>query len=517
MQIINDRILLVKTKFPSRITETIKKSKVIQKEGEVSEVAVNWGLSEAQALRKLRIKKVPSPIQRDYDWPGLHKPMEHQKDTASFLTLHKRAFCFNEQGTGKTASAIWASDYLMNANIIRRVLVICPLSIMQSAWQADLFKFAIHRHVDVAYGAKQKRIEIINGGADYVIINFDGVEIVKDDIKNGKFDLIIIDEANAYKSSRTQRFKIMKDIIQPTTWLWMMTGTPAAQSPLDAYGLVKLCVPERAPMTLGGFRDTVMYQLTRFKWRPKPKANEVVHDLLQPAIRYTKEECLDLPEMLYTSRYVPMTPQQEKYYRQLKKDMLIAAAGEEVSAVNAASSLTKLLQISGGAVYTDNGNVIEFDVSNRLKVIQEVVEEASHKVLIFVPFTHTISLLKDYLTKQGIEAEIINGSVSVNKRTDIFKRFQENPNPKVLLIQPQAAAHGVTLTAANVVIWYAPVTSIETYLQANSRAHRQGQKNPVTVVHIEGSPVETKLYAMLQNKLDFHTKIIDLYKKELDT
>jgi SNF2 family DNA or RNA helicase len=260
-----------------------------------------------------------------------------------------------------------------------------------------------------------------------------------------------------------------------------------------------------------------MYQLTRFKWIPKPKANEVVHDLLQPAIRYTKEECLDLPEMLYTSRYVPMTPQQEKYYRQLKKDMLIAAAGEEVSAVNAASSLTKLLQISGGAVYTDNGNVIEFDVSNRLKVIQEVVEEASHKVLIFVPFTHTINLLKEYLTKQGIESEVINGSVSVNKRTDIFKRFQENPNPKVLLIQPQAAAHGVTLTAANVVIWYAPVTSIETYLQANSRAHRQGQKNPVTVVHIEGSPVETKLYAMLQSKLDFHTKIIDLYKKELDT
>ncbi len=242
MQIINDRILLVKTKFPSRITETIKKSKVVQKEGEVSEVAVNWGLSEAQALRKLRIKKVPSPIQRDYDWPGLYKPMEHQRETASFLTLHKRAFCFNEQGTGKTASAIWASDYLIKIGAIRRVLVICPLSIMQSAWQADLFKFAIHRHVDVAYGTRQKRTEIINSGADYVIINFDGVEIVKDDIKNGKFDLIIIDEANAYKSSRTQRFKIMRDIVQPTTWLWMMTGTPAAQSPLDAYGLVKLCV-----------------------------------------------------------------------------------------------------------------------------------------------------------------------------------------------------------------------------------------------------------------------------------
>ena len=517
MQIINDRILLVKTRFPSRITETIKKSRVIQKEGDVSEVAVNWELQEAQTLRKLNIRHVPSPIIRDYEWPGLFKPMNHQKDTASFLTLHQRAFCFNEQGTGKTASAIWASDYLLKAGIIRRVLIVCPLSIMQSAWQADLFKFAVHRRVDIAYGARRKREEIINSGAEYVVINFDGVEIVKDSIENGDFDLIIIDEANAYKSSRTQRFKVMRNLIKPTTWLWMMTGTPAAQSPLDAYGLAKLCCPEKLPLTFGGFRDTVMYQLTRFKWVPKPKSNEIVHNTLQPAIRYTKDECLDLPEMLYTSRYVPMTEQQSKYYKQLKKDMLIAAAGEEVSAVNAAASLTKLLQISGGAVYTDAGNTIEFDVSNRLKVIEEVIDEASHKILIFVPFTHTIHLVKDYLTKQGITSEVINGDVSVNKRTDIFKHFQENPEPRVLLIQPQAAAHGVTLTAANVVIWYAPVTSIETYLQANARVHRQGQKNPVTVVHIEGSPVETRLYNMLQSKLDFHNKIIDLYKNEMST
>jgi SNF2 family DNA or RNA helicase len=121
------------------------------------------------------------------------------------------------------------------------------------------------------------------------------------------------------------------------------------------------------------------------------------------------------------------------------------------------------------------------------------------------------------MDKNNITAEIINGSVNVNKRTDIFKRFQENTEPKVLLIQPQAAAHGVTLTAANIVIWYAPVTSSETYLQANARVHRQGQKNPVTVVHIEGSPVEAKLYEMLQNKLDYHAKIIDLYKNEINS
>jgi SNF2 family DNA or RNA helicase len=168
-------------------------------------------------------------------------------------------------------------------------------------------------------------------------------------------------------------------------------------------------------------------------------------------------------------------------------------------------------------VYTDNKSIVEFDASERLNAVLEVVEETSHKVLVFVPFTHTLQLLKTFLDKHKVSAEIIDGSVTVNKRTEIFKQFQEATDPKVLLIQPQAAAHGVTLTAANVVIWYAPVTSIESYLQANARAHRKGQKNPVTVVHIEGSPIESKLYSMLQNKLDVHTKIIDLYKNEINT
>ena len=518
MEIINNQLLVVRTKFPSRITETIKKSKVVQKKGEVSEVAVNWGLKEAQTLRTLNLKNVPSPIVRDYVWPGVYPPMAHQKETASFFTLHNRAFCFNEQGTGKTAAAIWAADYLMTQKVIRRVLIICPLSIMQASWQSDLFKCAVHRHVGVAHGSREKRKAIVESPAEFVIINYDGVETVANEIiGDGTFDLIIVDEANAYKNVQTKRWKTLKAILKENTWLWMMTGTPAAQSPTDAFGLAKMTVPQNVPRFFGSFRDMVMYNISRFKWIPKPNAQQTIFAALQPAIRFTKDQCIDLPEITYTARHAPLTPQQEKYYKILKDDMLLVAAGEEVSTVNAATNLNKLLQISGGAVYTDNGNVIEFDVSNRLSVVQEVIDEASHKVLVFVPFTHTIQLLKEYLTKQGVTCEVINGDVSVNKRTDIFKRFQEQPEPRVLLIQPQAASHGVTLTAANVVIWYAPVTSIETYLQANARIHRQGQKNPMTVVHVTGSPVETKLYSMLQNKLNTHTQLVDLYRNEISS
>ena len=444
------------------------------------------------------------------------EPFDHQRKTASFLVANHRAFCFNEQGTGKTASVIWGADQLMNAGIVKRVLIVCPLSIMQSAWQADLFKFAVHRSVDVAYGDAKKRAKIVQSRAQFIIINYDGLTTIADELLNNDcFDLVVIDEANAYKNVQTKRWKLMNKLVRPSTRLWLLTGTPASQSPLDAYGLGRLCAPQKAPRFFGDYRESVMQQFSMYRWIPRPNAEQIVFDMLQPAIRFTKNECLDLPEVIHTSRYAPLTPSQRKYYKELKDQMLLEAAGEEISSVNAAAKMNKLLQISCGAVYSDSGAVVEFDVSDRLKAIREVIEEASHKVLIFVPFKHTISMLNEYLKKEGITCEVINGDVPVQARTRIFKNFQETKDPRVLVIQPQAASHGVTLTAANVVIWYAPVTSTETYLQANARINRPGQRNAMTIVHIEGSPIERKLYAMLQSNITNHEKVVDLYKKEL--
>lgn len=452
----------------------------------------------------------------DYNWPGQFKPFAHQKVTAQFLAERPKAFCFNEQGTGKTASVIWAADYLMSLGLLRRVLVVCPLSIMKSAWQNDLFKFAVHRTCDVAYGDRKKRAKVIANGAEFVIINFDGLAIVKDEVLNAGFDLIVVDEASAYKNPTTERWKVLRDLNKKIKGLWMLTGTPAAQSPVDAFGLAKLVNPTGVTPFFGQFRDQVMLKVGMYRWIPKPNAEDIVHNALQPAIRFEKDQCLDLPEVTYVERDAPLTAQQKKYYKMLKDNMIMEAAGEEISSANAATSINKLLQISGGAVYTDTKDIVEFDVSNRLQVILEVVEESSHKVLIFVPFTHTIELLNTYLTNNKITCEVINGAVPVNRRSSIVDDFQTTDRIKVLIIQPQAASHGLTLTAANTVIWYAPVMSVETYLQANARINRPGQKNAMTVVHIKGSDVEARLYRMLSNNINNHEKIIDLYRHELE-
>lgn len=516
MQVVDNKALVLRTRTPHRVTEVIKKSKDLGATDGMHEVAVHWGFREALQLTKVGAQNVPSPILRDYKWTGKLTPFQHQRTTASFLTVNPRAFCFSQAGTGKTASVIWAADYLLNLGVIRRVLVVCPLSIMKAAWQADLFKFAMHRSCGVAYGDSRARKKVIESNCQFVIINFDGVAVVKEAIMNGGFDLVVIDEGTSYKNPQTNRWKVMKEITSGIDWLWLLTGTPAAQSPLDAFGLAKLVCPERAPKFFGQFRDSVMYKVSQFIWKPKSSADKTVHALLQPAIRFEKKDCLDLPPVVSVDREAPLTAQQQKYYKLLKKKMTMEAAGESVTSVNAAVNINKLLQISGGAVYSDAGEVVEFDVSNRLNVVLEVIEECSNKVLVFVPFTHTIQLLKNFLDKHKITAEIISGDVSANKRSEIFSAFQTQPDPKVLIIQPQAAAHGVTLTAADTVVWYAPVPSVEIYLQANARIDRPGQKNNMTIVHIVGSEIEERLYTMLRSNVQNHNKIVDLYRKEIE-
>ena len=527
MQIIDDTVL--QFRLPYRLADDvyscIDKCEIRKSEEHEKELLLYWGHEEAQRLAQIcdaglsnpSLFKIPSPIMRDYAWPGIYKPFDHQKDTAAFLSIRPRAFCFNEAGTGKTSAAIWAADYLMKIGAIKKVLVICPLSIMHSAWQADVLKTAMHRTCAVAHGPQEKRRKIIRNNYEFTVINYDGTHVMLEDLAAADFDLIIVDEANAYKTVSTRRWKTLAKLIQPHTWLWMMTGTPASQSPVDAFGLAKLVSPYRVPKFMTAWRDKVMYQATRFKWVPKRSSRDDVFYALQPAIRFTKAECLDLPDVTYQTREVALTAQATLYYKRLKSQMLIEAAGEQVTAVNAAASLNKLLQISGGAVYTDTREVVEFDISPRLNALNEVLEETVNKVVVFVPYTHTIDVVSEYLEKQGVSNAIIQGSVSPTQRSEIIQRFQTQEHPRVLIIQPQAASHGVTLTAADTVVFWSPVMSVETYLQCIARIDRVGQKNSMTVVHLEGSEVERKMYKMLQGKVDSHQQLVDLYKQELES
>ena len=518
MEIIDNKALLIRTRQPEKYS-IIPRSQVVETHADGSaSIAVFWGLDEARVLKNIGVKDVPSPITKRYAWPGRFKPMAHQVETASFLTLNRRAFVFSEPGTGKTLSALWAADYLMQRGEVRRCLILCPLSIMQAAWMQDLNNSIIHRSAVIAHHPKAAtRIEMIQHSYEFVIVNYEGLNLIADEVKaNGKFDLVIVDEANAYKTATTKRWKSLNSIIAPNTHLWMMTGTPASQSPADAYGLAKLVNPKGVPAFFTAWRDKVMHKVTMFKWAPKANAHDLVHEALHPAIRFTKEQCLDLPPVVTMTREVPMTAQQNKYYNMLKERMLVQAAGETISAVNAAAGVSKLLQISCGAAYTDEGEVVEFDASPRLSVLEEILEETDRKVIIFALFRSSIDTISRHLTKHGIANEIIQGDVPATKRADIIRRFQNDPQPRVLVMQPQATAHGITLTAADTVVFFGPLMSVEQYVQCCARADRKGQTAAkVTVIHISGSPIEKKMFKALEGKVSDHSLLTQMFDTEI--
>lgn len=518
MEIIENKAVSFVTRNPDKYSIIPKSKHVADLGNGLHQMLVYWGLDEARVMKNLGLKKVPSPISRDYDWPGKYKPMAHQVDTASFLTLHRRAFVFNDPGTGKTLSALWAADYLMKRGEVRRVLILCPLSIMESAWLADLSNSIIHRTAIACHHSKSsKRIEMVRNGYEFVIANYDGLPLIADEIlADETFDLIIVDEANAYKNVSTKRWKTLAKLVRPDTYLWMMTGTPASQSPEDAFGLAKLVNPKGVPNFMTAWRDKVMRKVTMFKWMPKDEAPKLVYDALQPAIRYKKADCLDLPPVITETRDVPLTPQQRKFYNMLKERMLVSAAGETITAVNAAAGVNKLLQISAGAAYTDDKEVVEFDCSNRLSVLMEVLEETDRKVLVFAPFRHSIDTIAAHLEKNRVSTAVIHGDVTVTKRTAIFKAFQETDSPRVLVIQPQSASHGVTLTAADTVVFWGPVMSVETYIQCCARSDRKGQdSDKVTVIHLQGSEIEKRMFKQLENRVDDHSLLIKLYEEEM--
>ena len=537
MRIHENKALVFRTRNPDKYSIIPRSAVVDEVQPGLYEVITYWGLHEARVLRNLGVKNVPSPILRDYRWPGRYTPFKHQKETSSFLTMHRRAFVFNDPGTGKSLSALWAADFLMTVGEVHRVLILCPLSIMHSVWMQDISNSIIHRSAVVAYhSSADRRKEAVRNGYEIVISNYDGLQIINNEIKNsGDFDLIIVDEATAVKTSTTNRWKTLAKLITPKTHLWMLTGTPAAQSPEDAYGLAKLVNPAGVPAYFSGWKDKVMRKVTTFRWVPKEDAYDQVYAALQPAIRFTKKECLDLPPVLVETREVEMTAQQRKYYNLIKTQLLFQTAGEVVSAVNAAAVVNKLLQISAGAAYTDARETIEFDCSPRLALLDEILEETDRKVLVFANYRHSIETIVNHLGHDRCAA--ITGDVSVAARTELFKRFQESVGAtyamrssadqvapglkkplRVLVIQPQAAAHGVTLTAADTVVFWGPVMSVEAYIQCIARTDRVGQTSEsVRVIHIQGSETERRMFKKLAGRVADNRLLLDIYEEELQS
>jgi len=470
---------------------------------------------ETRILRNMGYK-VPSPIHHHYDWNG-GTPFQAQKTTAAMLVCEPRAFVLSGMGTGKTRSVLFAYDYLRKQGLVRNMLVVAPLSTLNFTWAREVFFNFPDYRVGVVHGRNRREKILTDDRFDIHVINHDGVKVMENELIKKKFDIIVIDEVAVFRNARSQRHKSMARVAKNYKYLWGLTGTPTPKDPTDAYGIIKLITPGNREVTsFSRFREKLMYKITQFKWVPKPGAQEEVFRLMQPGVRFTMDECIDMPPTVYSEREVKLSTKQKQCYEELRKYATTKTDnGNQVRAVNEAVLINKLLQVSSGCVYDSEKNSTLLDPEDRLKITEEVVFENDSKSIVFCPFIPLVGMVANYLESKGCKVWQISGATPVNTRSKIFSEFQDNAKgaaPEVLVAHPATMSHGLTLTAASLVLWYAPVDNLETYQQANARIARPGQvSHKVQVMHLVSSPADRRIYRRLQSKEQVQGSLLELF------
>jgi SNF2 family DNA or RNA helicase len=448
--------------------------------------------------------------------------MAHQKVTLEYITLYDDIFIFNDPGTGKTRAVIWAIDFLQKFGNVKKVLIASPISV-QPEWMREFFVAAPHIRVANLFGDKQAKLKALGINADVDVINHHGLAVLKDKLIAKQYDMLVIDEATRnFKSTRTNVYKaaiaIRKSKPMRTV---LMTGTPMANSVLDAYPLLHMMYPTLpVARNKDAFQNAFMHKQGPFKWVPKLGAIEQIQTLLHPAVRFSTQECLDLPEVVYVNRHAELTKQQRESYNEMYDKLVIEYDNGTVKASTAAVKATKLLQILAGAVKLSDqsGGAITLLPEPRLNVVLDILEATNGQVLIFSPFVATIPLLLQALHSAGYEAKSVYGATSAGERATIFNDFR-NGMYKALVCHPDVASHGLTLVNAKATVWYCPVYNQETYAQANKRMHRKGQTERTVVYNVGAHPLEWRVYDALKKKEAVQQELFDLFhtfKEELN-
>ena len=504
--------LVLHVEDPLAIRELIPQSRIID-HAEYN-LTVKYTATAARMLRNLGIA-APAPIHMEYGWPGKYTPWAHQRTMAETMTMHPRVFNLSDMGTGKSAATLWAADYMIQSKQVKKVLIVSPLSTLERVWMHDIFDILMHRSAVVVHGTREQRLAALDTDADFYVLNHDGLSIapVAEAIRrNPEIGLVVIDEASKFRNHDTRKYKALVKMLRPDMRLWLLTATPCPNNPTDAWALARLVSPQRVSNFFGTFKRQTMAQITQFKWVAKPDAYTHAFNAMQPAVRFEKGQCLDLPPVTYKDRQADITPEQREAYNQMRLHMQAEAKDTQINAVNAADKITKLRQILCGAIKDPvSGEYHVIPHQPRVNVLLEVIEEAKAKVIVVVPFKGIIQALAKEVGKHHSVA-VMNGDVTIAQRNKIIAAFKSDADPRVLLCHPEVMSHGLNLSEADVTVFYAPIYSNDQFQQVMERMNRAGQVNKMTVVKIGAMPMEWEIYKQLAGSQKQQMSTLDLYR-----
>lgn len=438
----------------------------------------------------------------------------------SFLATRPRSLDTSDPGTGKTRGHI---DNYARRSPRKRCLVVCPKTLMTSAWGADIEKFAPQLTVSFAFAAN--RLEAFKMKTDVVVLNTDGVKWLVESKANEAllkdFDHLIIDEFTTFKHPTSQRSKAMKKIAKYFKYRELLSGTPNPNSVMELWHPMLICDDgQRLGTSYYSLRNKVQTPTQigprpeHVRWDDKPGATQAINEILADiTIRHQFEDVMTHvpPNHRHVKEFV-LAPSAKKAYDKMENDYMTMVEDAVVSAVHAASVRTKLLQIASGAVYdgTGEGSYKVVD-RGRYELIAELVEERDHSV-VFFNWKHQRELLADEFTKRKITFAVIDGDVKPRDRNEIVARYQSG-ELQTLLLHPKTGAHGLTLTRGTTTVVSSPIYEADILKQMIHRIYRGEQDKVTNTIFVQAKgTVEDLVYARLDDKSERMQDLLDLMK-----
>ena len=465
------------------------------------------------------------------------KPFEHQQKALDDSWSAEYYALFMEMGTGKSKVAIDTMGMLYEAGKIRAALIIAPKGVYDN-WVKGEIPSHLPEHIDrkVVRWTPTDTKKFQEEMKDLVFERFDGLKIFVVNVEafstprgtraafkyleTNKSNMVIVDESTTIKNRKANRTQNILKLLNLSKYRRILTGSPVTKSPMDLYSQClflnekalgfssyysfqnRYAVVQKRTMGPRAFQEIVAYR----------RLDELNEKLNRFSNRILKEECLDLPAKMYIRRDVPLTAEQEKAYVQMKKLALAKLDnGELATTASVLTQIMRLQQICCGHIQSDDGELVTL-ASNRYKELIDVAEELQGKAIIWATYTHDIQQIASALRDRFGPGAVATyyGETAQDERQDIVDKFQDKDSPLRFFVgQPRTGGYGITLTAANTVIYFSNSYDLEIRLQSEDRAHRIGQDKKVTYIDlVSPKTIDEKILKALRGKIDLAGKVL---------
>lgn len=446
------------------------------------------------------------------------KPHDYQAHTTQFIIDHPESAIFLGMGMGKTISTLTAiNELIRNRFQTQKVLVIAPIRVARDTWPAEIKKWDHLAGLTVSpiIGTAKQREAAANRRADIYTIGRESIPwLVKHHGSRWPYDMVIIDELSSFKNPQAKRFKALKKVRPKIHRIVGLTGTPAPNSLLDIWAPFRLIDNgQRLGRYITHYRDQYFTPGRRngtvvYNWNLRPGADQAIYDnIADITVSMRTTDYLQLPAATHQHITVQLPSKARKQVDTLKRDLVLDLDDDTIDAANAATLSLKLQQLAGGAIYNEAGDDYITVHDEKIQALTELVDQAQgNPMLVCFWFKHERDRILD----------AIPGARVLDTQQDFHD--WNNGDISVALIHPASAGHGLNLQAGgHIMVWYTTPWSLELYEQANARLHRQGQTEPVSIIHIDTEDsIDQTVHQALTRKDTTQQALITAVKAQLE-